>query len=247
MSKPDQAATPENGDSRSNFRSKVNDLASKMVENDAGVWVLPEEHIADISDEMYVAVEAEKRRRDAQSEMARTKQKVKVLETEKSKLQEKLLEQARLNISPEKQTELEDLKVTDPEAWRNEMNKLEDESRTDTLSSIENISTEASSVGELELRKQKLDSFLDLNPDIAINEDVIANDIPPRITNKLEKGSVSFDEFLDEVAEYLRAGKVLQSEKTGESVNLSRQSGGSQASENAQSKDAEISYSDEIF
>jgi len=42
-----------------------------------------------------------------------------------------------------------------------------------------------------------------------LSDEVIENDIPPRITKKLEQGKIGFAEFLEECRVYLVKGKVV--------------------------------------
>jgi uncharacterized protein YpiB (UPF0302 family) len=58
------------------------------------------------------------------------------------------------------------------------------------------------SEGELARRYEYLDAF-NIGREIPITLDMLDNDIPPRITNKLAETEVTFEEFLDEVSEYL--------------------------------------------
>ena len=90
-------------------------------------------------------------------------------------------------------------------------------------------------------------SFNKENPDSQITEAVVANDVPPRITTKLAKGKITFEDFLVEVQTYLGKGKAVKQEKTAGQPDLSELGGGDKASEHAVLTDADSSYENVIF
>ncbi len=55
---------------------------------------------------------------------------------------------------------------------------------------------------EIERRYKYLDQF-NIGREVPITPEMLDNDIPPMITDKLADGTVTFEEFLDEVSEYL--------------------------------------------
>ena len=84
----------------------------------------------------------------------------------------------------------------------------------------------------LEQRKQTLASFNEANPDFQITDDIIANDLPPRMMKDLEEGNVTFEKFLENAKDYLDKGKVvagaeetIKDDETPTQVNLSDQPG----------------------
>jgi len=77
---------------------------------------------------------------------------------------------------------------------------------------------------------------------------VINYDVPKRITAKLEKGEVTFEEYLEEVYNYLKTPKVIGNTKENASQpNLSSMGGGNIAAEYATNEDIRQSYKKEIF
>lgn len=173
--------------------------------------VLPEgvsEHVADVA-------RAEHKFRSTQSSYTKDRQRLKVIEAENEVLKGHIKPQ----ISEEDQKRLDELKYTDPDAWLKEMNNLK----------VPDIGaearTKASESYELERRAEVLNEFNE-GREVPITDEVIQNDIPPRISNKLTSGKVTFEEFLDEVDTYLSKGKVLSKEKTLDQTDLGKVSGG---------------------
>jgi len=256
MSNPDAQAndTQQNQDqdaannSEPSFADKVNDVVKGMTQNGNGEWVMPEgEH----SEEVIYAATAEKRLRDTQSAFSKDRQKVKALENEKALLLEKSVGNVSLNLSAEQKAELDDLKFEDPEAWRRQMNTLETEARTRRASEIDEelkqVSTSSLDNDEKERRVQVLNQFIAENEGFVINDDILKNDIPPRITKKLETGNVSFEEFLVECRDYLKTGKVIKQEDVTSKPNLSKAAGNGSPDPNAVAEDFNQQYAKTAF
>ena len=230
------------------FADLVNDAVSKMTKNDKGVWELPEE----IDDEaVRFAAMSEKRYRDTQSGFTKVSQENKALKAEKSVLRKKATGDVKLELTAEQAEELEDLKFSDPEAWRKRMNTLENEARAKQEQELEDevkkVSTSTLETEELERRKGVLSEFLADHEGFELNDDIIANDIPPRITKKLENGTITFEEFLQESYEHLNKGKVIADEEAPNMPNLSKVGGGDRPDKNAMKEDAVRSYSKEVY
>ena len=70
-------------------------------------------------------------------------------------------------------------------------------------------------------------SFKKLTLELKITDDVIQNDIPPRITKQLEQGKINFGEFLNQCGEYMSKGRVVAppSDKAPDNPNLNKTPG----------------------
>jgi len=193
----------------------------------------------------------EKRRRDTAGEFHKQLSKAKTAEAKIEILTKQL--DAPVVLTKEVQDEMDALKYEDPEAWRIKMNSLEKQSKLAKQEQIEKLTAEAgdkvSTQTEIERREGVLKNFTELNKDIQITNDVISNDIPPRITNKLIAGKVSFEDFLEEVADYLRKGTTVKDNKVENLPNLGDVAGGStpSLSKDEQHKDSNKDWQDEMF
>lgn len=148
-------------------------------------------------------------------------------------------------ISAEEKDRLEDLKYTDPDAWRLELGAME-QKQTQTYN--EELAKATKELTELEQRELAFNEFRISHPDVEITDDVITYDVPKRITSKLEKGEISFEAYLAEVYEYLKAPKVIGgTSKAPEQPNLSEMGGGSQAADYAVGEDIRQSYKNEVY
>jgi hypothetical protein len=228
MANPDSAASPDT------FENKVTAALKASARNEEGKLEFPE----NTPEEVVFAATSEQRRRDTQAEFTRSKQTQAALEAEKAELLKQVSSDVKLELSPEAVDELDNLKFSDPEAWRHKMNTYETEARTKRTNEInerlQTVSADGTKTAELERRVQVLQEFSVANPGLVIDDDVIANDLPPRITNKLQNNEVTFEDFLREASEYLKAGKVVGSpEKTLNQPNLSKAGGGSNPSDDA--------------
>jgi hypothetical protein len=187
------------------------------------------------------------RRRGTQSAFAKEQQRVKALEVENEKLKGLVTSKVELSLSAEEQEQLDDLKFSDPEAWRQKVNDLETEAKKKTHDTLNTISQESNSSAELKRREQLLDAYNEEHPGATLTDDVIANDLPPRITSKLANGEATFEEFLAEASNFLNAAPKVGQEELDGPTNLGSVGGGVNPAESAIAEDATLSYNDEIY
>lgn len=183
-------------------------------------------------------IDWEKRFKDTEKSFHETRQEVSKLKARNEVLEN--LASPKVDLTPEQETELEELKFSDPDAWRSKINSYETEAE-------KKISEDVSAKAELNQRNDKLNTFLSSHQDISA--EMIEYDVPRRIHLKLENGDVSFDDFLQEAADYLKHPKTIgDGNKPPENdPDLSKLGGGSSASDSAQSAAMEKSYKDEIY
>lgn len=229
------------------FEDAVSKAVKEIKRGKDGKYVLPK----GLSVEVRHAAILEQRRRDTQSGFTKEVQKNKALEAEKTALRKKATGNVKIELTAEQAEELEDLKFSDPEAWRKKMNKYERDAHAaadkELEDEIKSVSADTLAKDELERRKEVLAEFNLANPGFQLNDDVIQNDIPPRITKRLETGEISFEAFLQEVLDYSKTGKVMKQEKTRNQPNLSRVGGGSRPDKHAEKEDIILSYNKEVF
>jgi hypothetical protein len=237
-----ESSQPTKGES---FEDKVTSIVSQMVQGDDGIWKLPENVEAD--EAVLYAARAEKRRRDTESKLGKTTHALKALEAEKAELQSKLQQYMADNLTSSQRANLEELKYSDPDKWREEINKLERAATAKAQEELGTISAAASQQAELERRAQVLIAHNEANKDFAITDATLA-DLPPRIVRRLEKGETTFEEFLAEASNYLRAGKVIGSPAIAEpQPNLGNAGGGAKPADYAVQADLVTSYENEIY
>lgn len=147
--------------------------------------------------------------------------------------------------------DIEALKYSDPDKWRAEINRLEQEASAKTTAArqevLDNASKAAQEEFELERRQSVFTEFQAANPDLHIDDQVLANDIPPSISNKLADGKITFEEFLGEVKTYIAANRTIKKESVMNEPNLGKQAGGEAPEVGAISKDSSDSYKNEIY
>lgn len=253
MSNPAEAATQgKNPDAAENkatkFETAVNEVVKNITRGADGKYILPD----DVSEEVRYAAILEQRRRDTQSEFTKAAQVKKALEAENKALKQKAIGEVKLTLTDEQKEELDTLKFEDPEAWRKKMNRYErealDKHAKEVDDEIAQVSADTLAKDELERRKDVLTEFNQANPDFQLNDDIIANDVPPRITKKLETGKISFEQFLQEVYDYQKTGKIVkQKEETNDQPNLSKVGGGHRPDKHAEQEDIILSYNKEVF
>lgn len=186
---------------------------------------------------------AEQRRRDTQAAYTKNQQRLKAIEAEK-----KLLEEKVGSLSVKETEELEALKAYDPDAWYEKRKELELQSKQKLQQELSDVSIEASREAELERRAQLLEEFNASHPGFELTDQRIQLDVPGRFTAQLEKGEISFEQFLDSVHNYLNTPKVVgDGNKTLGQPDLGKLGGGDLPTKATTAVDIVASYKKEIF
>lgn len=239
-----EAVGSDNSDSPT-FEQQVNTIVSTMTRDVNGNYQFEKKGL---SEEVVYAANAERRRRSTESALGKTKTQLKAEQTVTKQLKTRIVNLAKPDISIDKQVELDELKYSDPEAWHKEMNKLEFGANTSLQTELGNITSEASQQAEKDSRESILSEYNKKNPDFVITDEVVENDIPPRITNKLTSNKISFEEFLLEARDYLKKPKKIGSNtKVENTPNLGNAGGGSTPSKVAINGEHSVSYDKQVF
>lgn len=226
------------------YEEEVNKVISEATTSGDGKTVFAE----GTSEHLAYAANAELRRRDTQSAYTKNQQRTKALEAENAKLANSWEADAVSNLSNLESARLEELKVQDPDAWRTEIANLEDQKRTEFKDKRQVISDEATASTEMDRRVASLDAYNLANPDAQLTDDVIDNDIPPRITNALKDGTLTFDEFITKASGYLaKPKKLAPGAKAPESVDFAGARGTHTPSDEALESQSSDDYTKEVF
>lgn len=191
------------------YESRVNDVIAATTKSEEGKLTFPE----NVDEGLKYAANAEMRRRDTQASYTRGQQEIKTLSAENSKLSDSWELDAVANIDATEQARLDELKTQDPDKWREELTNLEIAKRDAFKAKRTAVSQEANQLSELEQRQVTLETHNANNPNAQITNDVIENDIPPRITAELQAGTITFDQFLTKATKYITTDKVIAGTK----------------------------------
>jgi len=229
------------------FSSTVAEVVAGITRGEDGKYVIP----SDVPKEVRFAAITEKRRRDTQSEFTKVAQKAKALEAENTALKKRAIANVKIDLTPEQKEELDDLRFSDPDEWRKKMNALERNALGEQQQKLDEemgqVSADILNKEELKRRETVLKEFLQEHSGFQLDDDVIKNDIPPRITKRLETGDISFEAFLQEVYDYTKTGKVVKQEEVRQQPNLSKAGGGTTLDKHAETTDIVLSYNKEVF
>ena len=226
------------------FETEVNAVVSKMTQDEKGNYSLPQ---GEYSNEVRYAANAERRRRSTESALTKARQQLKAQQDATQKITQKIAQSAPLQLTPEQISQLSDLKHSDPDSWRHEVNKLEQQAYEATQKELDGITTEASQQAERASREAALVAFNQAHPETPITDDVVKFDIPPRITKRLETAETTFDEFLNECHDYLVRPRVLGGVAAQSTPNIGTGGGGSTPGTEAINRDTVDSYSNAVF
>ena len=228
------------------FADTVNKITKQLVKGEDGIYHLPEG--LDLDEPTRTAVMLEKRRRDTESLYSKASLEARALKAQNEELRKKLSSSFKPSLDEAAAQELEELKYSDPDMWRTRMNELEVKAREKLNEEFSQVESESARQAEIDRREQVLAQFKEENPGFNIDDEILANDVPPRITKKLESGKISFDDFLVEVRDYLSKGKVVKdTQAVTNKPDLSRVGGGASPDPNAAAQDIVSSYANEIY
>lgn len=242
--------------SEQTFAEQVETLVSKAIEVD-GARVLDktkqEDILKDVPIEVLDAAQRELRYRNTQASFTRAQQESKKHQEISKQLTDQLISNSTIHITAEQQEELDELKLKDPDAWREKLTTYEAEAKTILQAKVDEAHQAGHKVSELELRQIKLDAFTE-STGIALNDQIIEEQLPAKYTKQLESGEITFDQFLEAAKTYLTKGSVVAgTDKSDEALkdenlkDFKKLSGTTQPNEHALESDAIDSYRSEIY
>lgn len=245
---PSEEKEAKSSKSTPSVQDQVNELVSAMVEGEDGKWNIPEDKLKDVPEAIVYAAKMEKRHRDTQSAYTKSRQKLKELETVNEGLTEHVIKNATMHLTDEQREELDDLRTSNPEAWREKLNEYEQEAKELQNKKIEEFKDKGKKASEKELREAAYQEFTE-RTGIELSDEVINNQLPASYTKNITEGKWSFDKFLEEAEKFLKPpAKVKGSDDKPENdKDLSKMPGGKEPSEEAQEGNAIQSYSKEIY
>ena len=198
------------------------------------------------SSEKQQVVDFEKRYKDTQAVYTKSQQELKAVKAKLEVLEKLTTPQIQLDAAT--QQELDDLMYTDPQAWRARMNAIESEATNKHKALLDETEKQVLAQTELENRARLLSEYNRSHPNFPITDEVIEFDVPARITKKLEKGDITFEDYLQEVHSFLYSPKkVGTGNETLNQPNLGKISGGDTPSEGAIMKDIVANYKNIIY
>lgn len=186
----------------------------------------------------------EKRYKDTQAAYTKSQQELKALQAKVAVLEQ--IASPRLELDDNQQEELEKLKFSDPDKWRSQMNNLETAAQTKHNQAIIDASNAAMAQAEVGRRAQVLVEF-NKSHGLNVTDEMLKYDVPPRITKQLEAGEVTFEQFLENVAAYIKAPKIIATQEAMGQPNLNTVGGGDTPSDAAVQQSTAATYSKAIF
>ena len=189
-------------------------------------------------DAAQAQIDWEKRFKDTQAAFTKSRQE---LAATKAELQA-AKEMQQFAMPADVKARLDGLKFSDPDAWREELNAFE-QSKTKKFEEAYTANTEAilSELNQAD-RVQTLQEFNSLHG-VEITESLLQNEIPNRIHNELNSGTIDYATYLAKCVEYMRTPKVIAGtqEVLGQ-PNIGKIGGGATPGEAASNLNIETAY-----
>lgn len=183
-------------------------------------------------------IDWEKRFKDTQAAYTQSRQE---LAATKAELQA-AKEMQQFAMPADVKARLDELKFSDPDAWRVEMNAFE-QSKTAKFNELHANNTEAI-LSELS-QADRVQTLLEFNRlhGVEITESLLQNEIPNRIHNELNSGTIDYATYLAKCVEYMRTPKVIAGtqEVLGQ-PNIGKIGGGATPGEAASNLNIETAY-----
>ena len=243
MSKEASNSTPADADTTpQSFGDQVDAAVKTMVKDNKGILRLPEG--SELSEGVTYAANLESRRRQTQSQYVKSRQELSELGHVSKALKTKLVKKAGIKLTADQQAELTELKGSDPDAWHEKLNGYQAEATAGIETEFNEVGVQAREDSEVDRRQVILDEYMASNPAFELTDDILANDVPKRITSELESGKITFEDFLGKVDTYLTSNKVVipASEELAQEPNLGALAGKSKPEKVAVKKSINQSY-----
>lgn len=224
------------------FEATVNTHVNSMKQGEDGKFVMPE----GLDEQTAYAVNTERRRRDTQAALATSKNQLTAAQAENTSLSAGWQKDITGSLTNDQAAELEELKATDQDAWRTAINKIEQDNIAAHGENTAKIKTEAGEQSELARRTDMLDAFNAANPAIAITDEFLANEVPPKFMKQLEKGEITFEDMLAGIKDYMGKDKVIkQGDKPNEDPSM--EGGTATPTDAAVAGDIKKTYEKEVY
>lgn len=227
---------------------QVNTLLGSMVQNEKGDWELPEEAIKDIPEAVIYAAKAERRYRDTQSSYTKSRQELKALKTTNESLVNHMIENATLDLTQEQRDQLDELRGTDPEAWRDKLTEYETAAKDAQRTKTKEFEDKGKKVSEAEMRQAMYADFTE-RTGIELSDQVIENQLPASYSKNMSDGTWTFEEFLANVETFLSKDKVIKDadDKGDKPTQMGKLPGGKDPDEAAKALDDVEAYDKETY
>ena len=229
------------------FQTKVNTIVEKMVKTEEGNWEVPEDIKKETDEAILFAAMSERRVRDTKADFTRTRQQLKRQESVTEALQEKILN-SNIELTKEQKEELTELRNNNPEAWRAKLDTYEQEAKKELKEELKEIAKQVGDKTEVEIRSEQMAAWSE-STGIKLDDDIVNNDLPPRMVRELSEGKVTFEQFLDNAGEFLKKTKIIEGTEENEEnePSFTNTAGGAEPTQQAEEGDFNKTYENTLF
>lgn len=229
----------------SDLTEQVNELVDQMTKNDKGQWEFPKDSTA--SEELKLAARTERRLRDTHAAFHKSQKELKGLKNTAEALEQRILERTEVPLTADQRAELTELKEKDPEAWRAKLNEYETVGKQSLKDELAQIRKESSTKSEIEIRQEQMAAW-SAETGIELNDEIVANELPPKFVKELQNGDVTFEQFLEKAGNFLgKKATTVPPENEDPIKDLNSVAGDTEPTKTAQLHQDSEDYSKTVF
>jgi hypothetical protein len=238
-----EQAVEDTGDAVENPQELINTTLKQVKVDDNGKFIYPEE----IDPMLKAAVAATKSFRDTQSAYTRSQQQLKAREAELEAMREQLAkDSASLILTPEEQTELDNLKHHDPDRWYQVMQEIEVKGKEALQKKFGEVASKVEAEEVVQHRLTRLDDF-NSSHDRKLTPEQLELEVPAKWVQEVVEGKLDFDDFLDRAYTFIYNEKVAANPtKPAKTTNINKVSGSS-TPQKSEDQDDGIKYNEIVF
>ncbi len=203
----------------------INDTIKTLDMDEKGKIIYPD----DIDPMLKAAIGATKSFRDTQSSFTKGQQDLKGAQAEAEALREQIAStESPLNgLSPEEQTQLAELKYTNPDEWYKRLQHLEAQKAGRVEEKFKEVREQATNKTAQEQRIDALKSFNETTTGDKLTQVMLESEVPPRWIKEVGEGKLDFNEFLLRSQQLIFGNKVVvDQDKVDNPTNLNQAAGG---------------------
>ncbi len=196
-----------NNQKTSNFTDTVNEIVGRVSNNET----LEDIRNSYDSQALYAA-QLSIDNNKLKNKLNQTSNEVSVLEQEKQFYADSLQNNYSMSLSMDERNRLDQLKMEDPDKWRDTLNRLEQDKKQLAKKEYEDIEKKIKEKVYSEIKENQIKVFEKENPELSINFEMLQEEVPPKYIKKYNEGEIDTKQLLEVAKTYITKKKKINVE-----------------------------------